>query len=252
MRGLNWLEYFESVFEIHSSPLGASMNPRTNQCLETLPESDYELLRPHLRLMSLGAGQSLNEALSRPDKLYFPVNALIALRKDTPDGLSIDTATIGAEGLLGLSGLTGHSYFQTIVAEPGLVYQLDISHMQRLIDLHPMITKMCMRAAQLVIRKISMELLCNHYHQIPQRLSRWILTRHDYLLADNLCVTHQAISDSLGIRREAVSLALAHLAGVSVSRGHLDIWDRAELERQSCECYFQLKQVHPSQISLVF
>jgi CRP-like cAMP-binding protein len=240
------------MFEICSIHLGESMNPRANQCLETLSEIDYELLRPHLKLMSLSVGESLNEALSRPHKLYFPVNALIALRKDTPDGLSIDTATIGAEGLLGLSGLTGNSFFHTIVAEPGLVYALDSSHMLHLIDLHPMITKMCMRAAQLVIRKISMELLCNHYHQIQQRLSRWILTRHDYLLADSLTVTHQAISDSLGIRREAVSLALAHLAGVSVSRGHLDITNRTVLEHQSCECYFQLKQVHPNQISLAF
>jgi CRP-like cAMP-binding protein len=228
------------------------MNPKMNQCLATLPQGDYALVLPHLKLMSLGTGEILNEALSRPEMLYFPVNALIALRKDTPDGLSIDTATIGLEGLIGLSGLTGNSYFQTIVAEPGLVYQMDRLHMQRLIDVHPMITKMCMQAAQLVIRKVSMELLCNHYHQIPQRLSRWILTRHDYLLADSLFVTHQAISDSLGIRREAVSLALAHVSGVSVSRGQLEITDRKMLEHQSCECYFQLKQVHPNQISLAF
>jgi CRP-like cAMP-binding protein len=223
-----------------------------NQCLETLPQSDYALLFPHLKLVSVGAGELLNEALSWPDKMYFPVSALIALRKDMPDGLSIDTATIGAEGLIGLAGLTGNSYFHSIVAEPGLVYQMDRLHMQSLIDLHPKITKMCMQAAQLIIRKVSMELLCNHYHQLSQRLSRWILTRHDYLLADSLTVTHQAISDSLGIRREAVSLALAHVSGVRLSRGHLEITDRKLLEHQSCACYFQLKQVHPNQISLAF
>ncbi len=228
------------------------MNPRMNQCLETLPDSDFERLRPHLRLMSLPANEILYEAFSQPDTLYFPTNALIALRKDTPDGLSIDTATIGSEGMIGLAGLTGHSYFHAIVAEPGLAYQLDRDHLQGLIDMHPRITKMCMRAAQLVIRKISMELLCTHYHQISQRLSRWILTRHDYLLANDLPVTHQAISDSLGIRREAVTLTLAHLEGVRVTRGHLEITDRVALEQQSCECYAQLKQVHPSQISLAF
>ena len=228
------------------------MNPRMNQCLEMLPDSDFQLLLPHLKLKSLRVGESLNEAFSRPDKLYFPTSALIALRKDTPDGLSLDTATVGAEGLLGLSGMTGNSYFHTIVAESGLAYQLDRIHLERLIDLQPMITKMCMRAAQLVIRKISMEFLCTHYHQIPQRLSRWILSRHDYLLADDLKVTHQAISDSLGIRREAVTLTLANLVGVRISRGHLFIADRTALEHQSCDCYYQLKQVHPSQISLDF
>lgn len=228
------------------------MNPRMNQCLETLPESDFQLVLPHLKLMSLKAGETLYEAFSRPDKLYFPINALIAIRKDTPDGLSIDTATISSEGLIGLAGLTGNSYFRAIVAESGFAYQMDRSYLQVLIDLYPMITKMCMRGSQLVIRKISMELLCNHYHQIPQRLARWILTRHDCLLADSLSVTHQAISDSLGVRREAVTLTLANLLGVKVTRGQLEISDRAALEHQSCECYYHLKQVHPSQISLNF
>ncbi len=228
------------------------MNPRKNECLEALPLDDFELIRPRLKLMSLGAHQTLSQALFRTEKLYFPVNALIALRKDTPDGLSIDTATIGAEGLIGLAGMTGCSLFHTIVAEPGLVYQIDRADLQQLIDSHPSITKMCMRATQLVIRKISIELFCNHYHQIPQRLARWILNRHDYLHAESLTVTHQAISHSLGIRREAVSLTLSDLAGVRVTRGHLEVTDRVSLERQSCECYFHLKQVHPNQIPLAF
>lgn len=154
--------------------------------------------------------------------------------------------------MIGIASLTGNSYSHAIVAEPGLAYQLDRWHLQRLMDLHPLITKMFMQASQLMIRKISMELLCNHYHPIPQRLARWMLTRHDYLLADNLSVTHQAISDFLGIRREAVSLTLANLLGVQVSRGHLDITDRTALEQQSCECYYHLKQVHPNQTLLTF
>lgn len=48
------------------------MNPRMNQCLETLPDCDYERLLPHLQLTSLSAGQTLYEAFSRPDKLYSP------------------------------------------------------------------------------------------------------------------------------------------------------------------------------------
>ena len=215
------------------------MNPRNNQCLEMLPERDFQLLLPHLKLRSLSAGEKLYEGYSRPDKLYFPVNALIAIRKDTPDGLSI-------------SGVTGNSYHHGIVAESGFAYQLNRDILQSMIDLHPMITKMCMRAAQLIIRKISMEFLCTHYHLIHQRVSRWILTRHDCMLGDDLPMTHQAISNSLGIRREAVTLALSNLAGVQVSRGHLKISDRMALEHQSCECYFHLKQVHPRQISLSF
>lgn len=69
--------------------LSQRMNPRMNQCLETLPDSGFELLSPRLRLISLPANEILYEAFSQPDTLYFPTNALIAIRKDTPDGLSI-------------------------------------------------------------------------------------------------------------------------------------------------------------------
>ena len=228
------------------------MNPRMNQCLEMLPENVFQLLLPHLNLRSLRYGETLYEAFSRPNKLYFPINTLIQLRKNTPDGLFIDVATVGRESLIGLAGLIGVTYFQPIVAVSGFAYEIDRTPFELLIDSQPTISKMETRSSQVLLRKMAKELICNHYHPIDQRVSRWILTRQDHMKDHQLVVTHQAIADSLGIRREAVTMALGHLKGVEVLRGHLDILDRTLVEQHCCECYHHLKEVRPNQISVPF
>ena len=65
-------------------------------------------------------------------------------------------------------------------------------------------------------------------------------------------VTHQAIALSLGTRREAVTHACQSLPGLRPGRGHLEITDRASLEKHSCECYFLQKEAHPGQMDLPF
>ncbi|NBO00518.1 MAG: Crp/Fnr family transcriptional regulator, partial [Betaproteobacteria bacterium] len=59
-------------------------------------------------------------------------------------------------------------------------------------------------------------------------------------------------ASSLGVRREAVSLALPKMGGCSIRRGHLEITDRSLLEKEACECYFQLKVTHRDQRKLPF
>jgi len=117
---------------------------------------------------------------------------------------------------------------------------------------YPMIAEMCTRGVQLVLRKIAIELACCHFHAVQQRVARWILAQDDCTHIGGLDVTHQGIANSLGVRREAVSLALPKLSGCSLTRGHLEITDRSLLENEACECYFQLKATNPNQTDLPF
>ena len=60
-------------------------------------------------------------------------------------------------------------------------------------------------------------------------------------------MTHEFISNMLGIHREAVSLAASRLQGrgvISYKRGRIRILDRGELERSACECYRVVKDEH--------
>lgn len=227
-------------------------HPKMNQLLASLPDSELQVLLPLLQLVSLTAGETLAEAGRKSPLIYFPINALVAHSREMSDGLAIDTSTVGAEGMLGCGGLIGTSLHRLYVVQSGLSYRLDGEAFVLLMSSHPIIADMCTRGVQLVLRKISIELACCHFHSIHQRVARWILAQDDCNQTGGIDVTHQSIANSLGVRREAVSLALPKMAGCSITRGHLEITDRSLLEQESCECYFQLKTTNPAQIKLPF
>jgi hypothetical protein len=227
-------------------------NPRMNKLLALLPQHDLEVLLPCIHLVSLSAGDILAESGIPSHKIYFPINALVAHARDMRDGLVIDTALVGAEGMLGCGGLVGVPFHRLYVAASGLAYRMDLEQLIVAKHSSPQIADMCMQGVQHIGRKISIELACSHFHPLLQRVARWVLARYDHCGHASLHVTHQAIADSLGVRREAVTLALGKLSGCNVSRGHLEITDRALLESECCECYHQLKAINPNQLQLPF
>ncbi len=227
-------------------------NPLMNHLLASLPDSDFQVLLPCLQLTSLTAGETLAEAGQPSFKIYFPIDALVAHSREMEDGLAIDTASVGADGMLGCEGLSGTPLHRLYVSQSGFAYRMDIADLKSAMASHSNIADMCMAGVQQILRKISMELACSHFHSLHQRVARWLLAQSDYGQTDSLVVTHQAIANSLGVRREAVSLTLPKLDGFSVSRGRLEITTRNLLEKACCECYFQLKATHPHQLKLPF
>ena len=227
-------------------------NPKLNDLLASLSESDLGVLRPWLQLISLTAGETLAESGYKSDKIYFPINALVAHSREMGNGMAIDTASVGAEGMLGCGGLSGTTLHRLYVSQSGLAYRMDIAQLTIAMEFDPKISDMCMKGVQHILRKISIELACRHFHSIHQRVARWILAQDDYSQDGSINVTHQAIANSLGVRRESVSLLLPKLSGCSLTRGHLEIIDRASLEADCCDCYYQLKATNPNQIKLPF
>jgi Mn-dependent DtxR family transcriptional regulator len=61
---------------------------------------------------------------------------------------------------------------------------------------------------------------------------------------NSLTMTQELIASMLGVRREGVTEAAGNLqrAGlIRYSRGHIDVLDRAGLEKAVCECYSVVK-----------
>ncbi len=232
--------------------IGIMANPLMNHLLASLPDSDFQVLLSCLQLTSLTAGETLAEAGQPSFKIYFPIDALVAHSREMEDGLAIDTASVGADGMLGCGGLSGTPLHRLYVSQSGFAYRMDIADLKSAMASHTHIADMCMAGVQQILRKISIELACSHFHSLHQRVARWLLAQSDYGQTDSLVVTHQAIANSLGVRREAVSLTLPKLDGFSVSRGRLEITTRNLLEKACCECYFQLKATHPHQLKLPF
>ncbi len=107
------------------------------------------------------------------------------------------------------------------------------------------------RFQELVLRYVQAQLVqtsqsagCNSHHQIPQRLSRWLLLCADRAESNVLPLTQEYIADMLGTVRTSVSLAAEDLQReglIQYSRGKVTIQDRSGLERRACECYRVVK-----------
>jgi len=229
------------------------VNPKCNALIGALPDSDYQLLTPHLRLVSLLAGQTIHEYGECINKIHFPIGTQIALSRDLGDGTRIDMALVGAEGMIGTRGLFGGKCLHDVyTAVSGLAYQIRIEDMRALLKQSAAVQHISMQAGIQLLKTISNEMVCSHFHCIKQRLARWLLTRQDQLGSHLIVATHQSIADSLGVRREAISNTFAKLEGVRVSRGLIELQDRASLERLCCSCYFEQKEEQHQQLLLPF
>ena len=82
--------------------------------------------------------------------------------------------------------------------------------------------------------------VCNRHHSVDQQLCRWLLLSLDRLQGRSITMTQELIANMLGVRREGVTEAAGKLQKAGVihyQRGHIEVLDRAQLERMSCECY---------------
>src|SRR4051812_10396496 len=80
---------------------------QANQLLRALSAADYALLVPHLRRVTLSAGDIISKPHARPRHAYFPETAVLSLIIVMENGAAVEAATVGNEGLVGLSALLG-------------------------------------------------------------------------------------------------------------------------------------------------
>ena len=103
-----------------------------------------------------------------------------------------------------------------------------------------MFQSLLLRFTMALLVQISQTAVCNRLHSVEQQLCRWLLLSHDRLDSDKLIMTHDLISNMLGVRREGVTLAAKKLQEkklITAVRGTMTILDRPGLERSVCECY---------------
>ena len=81
---------------------------------------------------------------------------------------------------------------------------------------------------------------CLRFHEIGQRLARWLLMSQDRAHADRFRVTHEFLAYMLGVRRVGVTAAAGTLQKTGVidyCRGDMVVLDRKGLEVAACACY---------------
>jgi CRP-like cAMP-binding protein len=218
-----------------------------NRLLAAIPAAALDPLRAHLELVPLALGEMLYEPGEQLRHAYFPTTAVISLHYVTEAGSSAEVASVGAEGVVGVSLFMGGDTTPSsaVVQTAGEAYRLDRILLKRQFDGSEVTRRLLLRYTQALITQVTQTAVCNRHHSIEQQLCRWLLLSADRFPARELVMTQELVAGTLGVRRESVTEVAGKLQQgglIRYRRGHITVLNRPGLESLSCECYGVVKK----------
>jgi CRP-like cAMP-binding protein len=222
-------------------------NPSHNHLLAALPPAEFERLAAHLEPVPMPLGQVLYEPGGQLQHAYFPTSAIASLHYVTESGASAEIASVGAEGLIGVSLFMGGDTTPSsaVVQTAGQGHRLERRVLKEEFNRGGAIQRLFLRYTQALLTQMFQTAVCNRHHSVEQQLCRWLLVTLDRVPSGQLVMTQELVAGMLGVRREGITEAAGKLqrAGfIRYRRGHIAVLERAGLESATCECYAVVKK----------
>jgi CRP-like cAMP-binding protein len=213
-----------------------------NIILLSLPDKEYNLLRPHLEAENLPQYEILEEPGQRIDYAYFLNDGMTSLVALSRDGRSVEVGIVGKEGMVGMSLIAGlqHGTFRAIMQMAGSGMRVRAQILQDILPSASTLRSELSRFALMHGMQVAQLAACNRLHEVEQRLARWLLMCQDRFDCQLLPLTHEFLAQMLGTGRPSVSLAAGSLENAGLIenlRGSVKILNRKSLEEVACECY---------------
>jgi CRP-like cAMP-binding protein len=222
---------------------------RTNRILAALEPEDFAALEPYLESVDLTRGQVLYEIGDIIRYAYFPHDAIVSLVNVMEDGGTVEVGIFGREGVLGLLSalVTREAFGRYVVQMGGTASRILFERMDEVRNARPNLRQLIMRYGEALLAHTFQNVSCNAVHSVEARCCRWILSMHDRADQDTLPLTHEFLSEMLGVQRSTVSVVTRtlHTAGlIQQSRGGITVIDRLGLEETACECYGRIRRLY--------
>ena len=216
--------------------------PVRNLLLLSIPDEEFNLLRPVLEPVDLPHYRPLYEPGSRMVRAYFVNHGMVSLVVVAHDGRSVEVGITGREGLVGLPLVFGYEGAPTraIVQLPGNGLSISSVALIEAFPQCPQLSGLIQRYAFTQQMQVAQIAACNRLHDMEHRLARWLLMCQDTVNSPMLPLTHEFIAQMLGTGRPTVTIAAGGLerAGlIETTRGSVKIVNRKRLEDAACECY---------------
>ncbi|MBD2127444.1 Crp/Fnr family transcriptional regulator [Microcoleus sp. ZQ-A2] len=217
-----------------------------NRLLAALPDAEYQRLVPHLERVPLPLKQVLHKRGESIEYLYFPHRAIVSLISTPEEGSKVEVGLVGNEGIVGIPAALGDNIATTtaIVQIPDSGMRMEASLLKTEFQQGGVLQSLLLRYTQALYALASQNAACNRLHHLDERLVRWLLLIFDRVGSNELPLTHEFISEMLGVRRAGVTEAANRLqqAGlIRYYRGKITILNRQKLEAASCSCYGIIK-----------
>jgi CRP-like cAMP-binding protein len=217
-----------------------------NRLLALLPAAELDTLRRHAEVVSLRHGNHVIVPDEPIREVYFPLTCLLSLVTTMEDGATVESSTIGREGMSGIPVVlnAGQTTMPTFCQIPGDALRVRSEQVRDLYESNADVRRIFNRYIHTVVVVGSQSSACNALHRVEARMCRWLLMSSDGVGSDVVNLTQEYLAAMLGVRRPGVTEVAGKLRSeglIDYSRGCIRILDRPGMERRACECYGRVK-----------
>ncbi len=227
--------------------LAYDQDTEENRFLRMLPASSYYRIRAYLESIHLPKKHVVWNVDDPIDFVYFPRRCVLSLLVVLKQRAPVEAATVGNEGLLGMSTVLGaeRSPMLVLAQIPGEALRISARIFSEIVEDDAALRLLTLRYSHTLLEQTAQSVACNRRHTTVQRCARWLLMTHDRAHADEFALTHQFLAMMLGVRRASVTVAAGELQRAKLIRylyGRVVIQNRPGLEAAACECYEVVQQ----------
>jgi hypothetical protein len=174
--------------------------------------------------------------------IYFPTTAFISLISLADARAGVELGMIGREGMLGshLCLDVFQSPLRGVVQGPGHSWKIPTDEFIDQMQGSPALRNVMRRYQYVLTAQQAISASCLRFHQVEQRLARWLLMSDDRAPDGFLQMTQEFVAYMMGVRRVGTSVATSSLVRegiIEYRHGQIRVIDRGRLKHVACSCY---------------
>ena len=187
-------------------------------------------------------GEILGEVDTLTQHVYFPTVGFISLVTAVKGKPTLEVGMVGREGMLGTQLVLGveSAPLHAVVQGAGAAWRIGASEFSKELARSPALQRELNRYVFVTMTQLASSAFCLRFHQIGQRLARWLLMSQDRAHSDSFHITHEFLAYMLGVRRVGITTAASVLQReglIKYSRGKIQVLNRRGLKASACSCY---------------
>ena len=226
---------------------GGADDSCANGLLAALPAASKERLLAKTQLVSLSVKDVLYHQEDSITAVYFPLTCVISMMTEMKNGATIEIATVGNQGVLGIAPYLGidEAVALGITQVSGEARRMSVEDFKQAAKSDEHFDTILRRYTHALLMQIARSGGCNSLHSVEERYTRWLLMMHDRMNVDVFAFTQEFLSSMLGVSRARVNIvtrALEQAGLIKNSRNQITVLDWKGLEASSCDCYRFIKQ----------
>jgi CRP-like cAMP-binding protein len=218
-----------------------------NRLLAVLPKASRDRLLAQSQLVSLAVKDILYHRGDIITAVYFPLTSVVSLMAEMQNGATIEIATVGNEGAIGLAAYLGvaEAVALGIAQVSGEALRMSIEDVKRTAKSDEDFNIILKRYIHSLIMQIALSGGCNSLHSAEERYTRWLLMMHARSKVNVFAFTQEFLATMLGVSRARVNIITRGLekAGlIKNNRNQITVLDWKGLEAASCDCYRAIQE----------